>query len=336
MESLGISEKVYYQLLASDFTQSGMEWAELVLLVTTGETYFFRDKIQIELLQKQILPELIDTNCRRRTLKIWSAGCATGEEAYSLAILVDGILPDRAGWEISILGTDINKHYLERAAKGTYGNWSFRNFKPDERYFHKLGENWQIDERIRSMLTFRPCNLIQDDFPDAETRDVDLILCRNVFIYFDAATIAAVARKFAHTLNSGGYLMTAPGEVPNQKIPGLTPKIFPGLVIYRRTGEEEKLSFAEIVSPTADHKRQFEQIEDQQQKIRRQQQILQEKIRELYEWQKNRECCPDHAILPAVQEEKIPAGQFPNLAKAEQSVKNLTHFIQNIVKGPGD
>ena len=160
-----------------------------IALLTNGETYFFRDHGQFDLLRLRLLPELIERRRDAKTLRLWSAGCSSGEEAYSLAMLLDMLLPKRDGWNILILGSDIDEAALAKARRGHYGQWSFRMAPPalKQRYFQRKGDEWMLDERIRSMVTFRTSNLIGETFPSAELRDMDLILCRNVFIYFGAA-----------------------------------------------------------------------------------------------------------------------------------------------------
>ena len=122
---------------------------------TSGETYFFRDHGQFDLLRLRLLPELIERRCNTRTKHLWSAGCVSGEEAYSLAMQVDMLLPKRDGWDILILGSDINQTALAKARHGHYGQWSFRMVVPalQQRYFQRLGDEWVLDERIRRIVT---------------------------------------------------------------------------------------------------------------------------------------------------------------------------------------
>ena len=116
----------YYQLVESQSDGGVAEWEELLALFMNGETFFFRDNGQFTLLKEQILPTLIHRKKSMRSLRILSAGCSTGEEAYSLAILVDQLLPDRENWNINILGLDINVQAIQHAQQGIYGQWAFR------------------------------------------------------------------------------------------------------------------------------------------------------------------------------------------------------------------
>ena len=147
----------------------------------SGETYFFRDQGQFDLLRLRLLPELIERRRGARILRLWSAGCASGEEAYSLAMLVDMLLPEHHSWDIFILGSDIDQTALAKARRGRYGQWSFRVAPPalQQRYFQHMGDEWALDERIRHMVTFRAVDLIDEPFPAGELCNMDLILCRN-------------------------------------------------------------------------------------------------------------------------------------------------------------
>ncbi len=203
---------------------------------TSGETYFFRDRGQSDLLRLRLLPELIGRRRAAKTLRLWSAGCASGEEAYSLAILVDMLLPERDGWDIFILGSDINATALAKARRGRYGQWSFRITPPElqQRYFRSSGDEWELDERIRRMVSFRAGDLVSEPCPGGELRDMDLILCRNVFIYFGTDAVRAVADKLAAALSEGGYLMTGHTELMGHRVRNLQSRLFVEGVVYRR------------------------------------------------------------------------------------------------------
>ena len=214
------------------------EWEEFARAFTSTETFFFRDHGQFDLLRFHLLPELIDQQCSHKTLHLWSAACSSGEEAYSLAMLVDMLLPQREGWNILILGTDIDSKAIAKAQRGRYGEWSFRMFPAElqQRYFHLEGKQWILEERIRSMVTFRVSNLVSERFPDSnsELHDMALILCRNVFIYFEPAAVFAVATKFAETLSLGGYLLTAHTELIGHPVLELESRLLTEGVVYQR------------------------------------------------------------------------------------------------------
>ncbi|MBF0538624.1 MAG: chemotaxis protein CheR, partial [Nitrospirae bacterium] len=157
----------YYNLLEGDSRQSAAEWQHLVESLTTGESYFFRDRGQFEILRTHIFPELIKRREGQKTIRIWSAGCSTGEETYSIAIELFELLPQIRYFNTTIIGTDINPKAIERARRGIYNNWSFRMVEPEirRRYFIKKNDAWQLDKQIRDMVTFQVGNLVRDVYP---------------------------------------------------------------------------------------------------------------------------------------------------------------------------
>jgi chemotaxis protein methyltransferase CheR len=228
----------YLRLLEGSDAASLTEWKRLLARLTNNESYFYRDRGQLALLEEQVLPELIERNRAHRTLRVWSAGCSTGEEAYSLAMIIDQILPLREGWDIYILGTDLSETALEKARRGVYGAWSFRTIDSDtqRRYFKQQGNSFEFDAKLRRTVTFRTGNLLQDPFPSRASGicDMDLILCRNVFIYFKRDAIARVLGKFTETLRDGGFLMTGHAELHDVPLTGLRTLSYPQTVIYQR------------------------------------------------------------------------------------------------------
>ena len=287
----------YYNLLKTDVIDSRREWKKLVILITTGESYFFRDKGQFALLKDMILPDLIEKRKRERSLKIWSAGCSTGEEPYSVAILLDELLMDMKDWDILILGTDINEEALEKAKTGIYTDWSFRMAEPDlkMRYFKKQNDNLKLDEGIKNMVRFSCTNLTEDSFPNPASgiQNMDLILCRNVFIYFQKEAIALVVKKFIDTLNEGGYLMTGHGELHLHDYRPLQARIFSESVVYQKNSEHPNSEFrnAELKEKTAEAR--FEEAKTEgQSKI----QISESKIEE------NSAVRNPHSLLELAQE----------------------------------
>lgn len=207
----------YLTQLLSDGVASETEWRELVLELTTGESYFFRDAGQMRLLREVIFPELFRTRESERSLRVWSAGCSTGEEPYSLAIMLQTLLTPLGPWDVWIKGTDINEYALQRAREGRYGRWAFRGVTDDivERYFYRVHGEWQLSPTLRGMVNYERLNLIRESFPDPTRglHDMDLIVCRNVFIYFNHDAIAGIMARFAACLRPGGYIMTGHAEV---------------------------------------------------------------------------------------------------------------------------
>jgi chemotaxis protein methyltransferase CheR len=214
------------------------EWEAIARVFSSGETFFFRDHGQFDLLRLRLLPELIARHRKDKTLRLWSAGCASGEEAYSLAMLVDMLLPEHDDWNIAIFGSDIDSLAVTKAQSGHYGDWSFRMVPATlkQRYFQQRNNEWILDERIRRMVRFRISNLITDTYTalGSELRDMDLILCRNVFIYFDPSAVSAVARKLTGALVEGGYLLTAHTELIGHPLPELTSRLFAEGMVHQR------------------------------------------------------------------------------------------------------
>jgi chemotaxis protein methyltransferase CheR len=163
--------------------------------LTVGETHFFRNRPQMEALAREVLPAIIARRRSERRLRIWSAGCATGEEPYSVAMLIDGLLADRRDWDVRIVGTDLNPEALERARLGVYGSWSFREVPEPMMRTHfepSASGKLELSPAIREMVSFSPLNIVTADYgalPLALT-DLDLILCRNVLIYFRPEVVA--------------------------------------------------------------------------------------------------------------------------------------------------
>lgn len=197
-----------------DFAQSLTPPLEyLVAGITVGESYFFRDSEQIALLRDKLLPDIIAE--KRRTgdlsIRIWSAGCSNGQEIYSIAMLLFDLLPDMAAWRVHLLGTDINTQVLARALRGRYSEWSFRAMTPEQkaRWFTATGHEYEISPKIRGLARFSYLNLTEDSFPSihGETNALDLILCRNVFIYLDREVIRRTMGRFADCLVESGVLL---------------------------------------------------------------------------------------------------------------------------------
>jgi chemotaxis protein methyltransferase CheR len=236
--------EAYLQLLGRNTPESCTEWQELATLLTIGESYFFRDQGQIDLLRRRLLPELIAARQSRRRLRIWSAGCAGGEEPYSLAMLLRELLPAPEDWQILVLGTDLNGQALAKARRGRYSSWSFRGVDPalQRRYFTRDREEWLLCEEVRDMVVFQPGNLASDRFPDpgSELHDMDLILCRNTFIYFSPELVAAVAEKFADTLCDQGYLVTGHGELQLQQAGPLQARLLEDQVVFQKRSPGER------------------------------------------------------------------------------------------------
>lgn len=200
-------------------TTKPMRQAELVSLlneITIGETCFFRNRPQVEAIRKIVLPGIVETKSRlaMRQLRIWSAGCSTGEEAYTLAmVLLEEQASQLKDWTIEVLATDLNERSIAHAKAGNYGDYSTRNIEPlfRNKYFIVHGDKLRVKPEVQSIVTFSRLNLL-DDSRMPFMKEVDLILCCNVLIYFDAVSKKRVIQHFYANLLHHGYLFLGHSE----------------------------------------------------------------------------------------------------------------------------
>jgi chemotaxis protein methyltransferase CheR len=208
--------------------------------LTIGETYFFREHQTLQALTDSILPDLIKS--RRggdQRLRIWSAACCSGEEAYSLAILLHRLLPDLEEWQITIIATDINPHFLKKAAAGIYSKWSFRGAPAwlKGRYFKVRADGcYALVPEIKKLVTFQTLNLAEDGYSSATAgiSDMDIVFCRNVLMYFTPALILKVIRNIHRTLGEGGWLAVSPSEANSALFPDFRTVNFPGTILFQK------------------------------------------------------------------------------------------------------
>lgn len=199
----------YYNFISSSVSNRE-ELNQLFIAVTINETYFFRAEQQFDGLEKILIPEIIKRKRLKgeKVFKIWSAASSSGEEAYTLAIIIkDRIQPLFPGIDFQIIATDINTNVLDAAKKGIYKEYSVRNIKPTllKKYFKQDGNNFILDDSIRSMVKFQQLNLY-DTFAMRNMKDIDVIFCCNVLIYFDTISKQKVVQSLYDSLSEGGYL----------------------------------------------------------------------------------------------------------------------------------
>ena len=202
----------YYQYLRFN-PRASAEWEEAIDLLTTNETYFFREDYQLRSFTSEVLPMLHEQAQSRKRLTLWSAGCSTGEEAYTLAMLVlqSGLFDE--GWEVKIFGSDISKRCIAAARRAVYGAASFRSTPPEAKraYFIERSDGLHVAERVRSMVHFGQMNLLDSERTRLLGR-IDAIFCRNVLIYFDPHARKRTIDMFHERLYQGGVLLLGHSE----------------------------------------------------------------------------------------------------------------------------
>ena len=233
---------------------------KLAVYFTTGETYFLREPVSFQFLEKEYLPNLLERRkTNSKTIKIWSAGCSTGEEPYSIAILLRSLIPDPDDWKIELLASDINPESLEMAAEGVYTDWSFRKCSTAfvEDNFRVLpGNRFQIREEIRKMVQFSKVNLAAEDFHStpALLKRFDIIFCRNVLIYFNSDGIRKASRQLFECLREGGILVLSPVEMTHLIHPEFSRQFYDGYTFYLKNPvngmNEQSKSYNTLISTT--------------------------------------------------------------------------------------
>lgn len=224
--------------------------ADVIEAMTTNETLFFRDRHPFDALQRDILPNVIALREQSKCLRIWSAACSTGQEPYSIAMLIRDYFPLLSNWQLEIVATDLSPAVLGRARDGLYTNFEVQRGLPVQllvRHFEQIGEMWRIRPELRRMVTFREFNLLDDP---AGLGTFDIIFCRNVLLYFDVQTKRAILERMSQRLRTGGALLLGASEtvygisdawVPDQQLHG----------VYRRNGRQLLGSIERLIKPVA-------------------------------------------------------------------------------------
>jgi chemotaxis protein methyltransferase CheR len=252
-KKFNMTSQEYYKLLSE--TPDNSPFIEhLAIGITIGETYFFRDSNQIKLLQEVVLPELIKRKRKEENhlLRIWSAGSSSGEEIYTIAMLLCDMLPDINAWNLKLLGTDINTNALKKALSGVYSEWSMRSTSEryKQRYFTIHNQQYAIAKNIRDMVSFQYLNLNNDTFPSIlnDTNAQDLIICRNVLIYFDRERGIHLMKKISASLVPGGYLILGASDPVYTTDTHLTFNYKQGALFTRAT--EKELLANTLIAPS--------------------------------------------------------------------------------------
>lgn len=204
----------YYFFLKYD-RKKDEELVNLIDVLTIHETYFFREEEKLRTFSEDLLPEIAKQNQKIKSLRIWSAGCSTGEEPYTISMLLMED-PRFKDWNIEIVATDISQRVLQSARRGTYKDSSFRTTDPKylrylDKYFHKEADGYRIDDKVKKIVSFFCLNLL-DKSRLSFIGPMDIIFCRNVIIYFDLNAKKYVAEAFHKKLKDSGFLILGHSE----------------------------------------------------------------------------------------------------------------------------
>src|SRR5262252_7725991 len=228
----GLTNEAYFQMLSKPAESAG-EWEALIERLINHETSFFRHPPSFDALQRHILPELRETRLRGGKLNLWSAGCSTGQEAYSLAMVA---MDDEAlKGDFTVWGSDISRYAIEVARRGRYGRRAVASVRPEvQRFLRSLNAvtpEYDIIEELRQRTRFMVANLVANDNFSVS---YDVIFCHNVLIYFSPAAVTHAVAFLASRLTLGGYLLLGPGEAPNERPLGLVPVTVNGVRAFQR------------------------------------------------------------------------------------------------------
>ena len=237
MAALGIENARDYVFMVSYADPRGVEMQALANLVTTNETYMFREYDQLQAFANHCLPEVLSAKQAQgdRSLRIWSAGCSSGEEAYTLAMIVQEVFPQAQSWDCRIVATDIDENMLRHVEAARYGARSVHDV-PDEyreKYLIEDGDEWIVRRRTAALVEVRHLNL-HDRMEMRAMRGFDFIFCRNVLIYFDDLSRKAVVDHFYNALHPGSYLFLGHSESVGRVTTAFKLKRFESHLVYMK------------------------------------------------------------------------------------------------------
>lgn len=238
-------EKYINMILLNKLSEE--ELINLATWLTIGETYFFRDSKLFQVIREKILPDIINSRkYSNRSLNIWSAACSSGEEAYSIAILIKELIPDYKNWNIKITATDINQNSLNKAEKAIYSEWSFRgvDLNLKNKYFYKVDDSYyRLKDDVVNLVKFNTLNLADNTYVlDNETiNNVDIIFCRNVLMYFSKEQAHKIINRFYNIIKNGGWLIGAPTENLYFNDTSFIPINMDGVFLYNKDTKESSI-----------------------------------------------------------------------------------------------
>ncbi len=242
MEELSLTDVEEYCNILKYKDRSGQEIQTILNLMTTNETYFYREENQLNVFRDYCLPEVLDykRKAHNHRLKIWCAGCSSGEEAYTLAILLREKLIDLQSWQVELLAGDIDTDVLKIAREGLYPQRAIRFVTPYilSKYFTNSGDNYQVIPVVKQMVQFQHLNLM-DSLKMRLVRNVDFVFCRNVLIYFDDVSRKSVVANFYDSLNPGGYIYLGYSESITRISTAFNIKRAGGLIVHQKAPLQE-------------------------------------------------------------------------------------------------
>jgi chemotaxis protein methyltransferase CheR len=214
LRALNLSNFTQYYEYLNEAGNADNEIVNLINRITTNKTDFFRERHHFDFLLNELFPKMIaeSRSGGQRKLRIWSAGCSSGEEPYTIAMTVLEAFKAERGWDIKILATDLDTEILQKAIDGVYPTQAIvpvpKEYIP--RYFIRTGDMYELNQEVKSLIAFRRLNLMDESFP--MKNPFDIIFCRNVIIYFDAQTKDALLAKYHKYLKDGGYMFIGHSE----------------------------------------------------------------------------------------------------------------------------
>ena len=240
----------YLQTLL-DPARGPAELDALIAEITIGETYFFRHQEHFDALRNLVIPDLIERNRTKRSLRIWCAGCADGPEPYSLAILIQREMAQPLhDWDVTILGTDLNRSSLARARAGKFEEWAFRGMSESlkQQCFTHEGKSWSIAPAYKERVSFQYHNLVENPFPSLLNNlfSFDLIVCRNVMIYFGGEAMRKMIGQFHDCLVPGGWLLVGPTEPNMSYFTAFRTVNAPGVTLYQKANQPAPIVLPEL------------------------------------------------------------------------------------------
>jgi chemotaxis protein methyltransferase CheR len=235
MDALGLEDFHQYVFMVNYADPNGLEMQQLANLITTNETYMFREYEQLQAFANYCLPEVLSAKHSRddKTLRIWSAGCSSGEEPYTIAMIVQDVFPQVSSWDCQIMATDVDENMLERVRSAQYGPRSVHEVPEEYRtkYLIEHGDEYIVRRRTSSLVQVKHLNL-HDQMAMRGMRNFDFIFCRNVLIYFDDLSRKSVVDHFHTALNKGGYVFLGHSESAGRITPAFRLKRFENHLVY--------------------------------------------------------------------------------------------------------